>query len=63
MTAEIARLPRRQFSYVVVREPDCYVLFKAYSDNVGTVRLCEFKSRQEVDEFLSELPPAGRVWL
>ena len=66
MTAEIARLvypPRRHFAYVIVREPDSFVLFKAYSDNLGTVRLAVFKSREGVEEFVSGLPVARRVWL
>jgi hypothetical protein len=66
MTAEIARLiypPRRHFAYVIVREPDSFVLFRAYSDNHGTVRLAEFKSQEEVEEFVSGLPVARRVWL
>jgi hypothetical protein len=38
--------PRFAFSYVIVREPNnVHVLFKAFSDNNGTVRLCEFASR------------------
>jgi hypothetical protein len=68
MTAEVVRLPsvyppRLQFAYVIVREPGGFVLFKAYSDNHGTVRLAEFRTRQEADEFLNELPPARRVVL
>jgi hypothetical protein len=68
MIVDIERLPhvyppRRQFAYVIVREPDSFVLFKAYSDNHGTVRLAEFKSGEEVEEFVSGLPGARRVWL
>jgi hypothetical protein len=56
--------PRFAFSYVIVREPNnVHVLFKAFSDNNGTVRLCEFASRAGVEEFLADLPPARRVWL
>jgi len=54
---------RRQYCYVVVREPSGFVLFKAYSNDSGTVRLCEFATKEEVDEFLSTLPPVRRVWL
>jgi hypothetical protein len=66
MTAEVVRLPsvyppRLQFAYVIVREPGGFV--QAYSDNHGTVRLAEFRTRQEADEFLNELPPARRVVL
>jgi hypothetical protein len=62
MIVDIERLPsvyppQRQFAYVIVREPGSFVLFKAYSDNHGTVRLAEFRTRQETDEFLNELPP------
>jgi len=58
MTVDIERLahvypPRRQFAYVIVREPDSFVLFKAYSDNLGTVRLAVFKSREGVEEFVA----------
>jgi hypothetical protein len=56
--------PRFAFSYVIVREPNnVHVLFKAFSDNRGTTRLCEFGSRQEVEDFLADLPAARRVWL
>jgi hypothetical protein len=56
--------PRFAFTYVIVREPeDVYVLYKAFSDNKGTTRLCEFNGRKAVEEFLSELPAARRVWL
>jgi hypothetical protein len=55
--------PRRQFTYVIVAEPDAFVLFKAYADNIGTVRLCEFKTKAEVTEFVDSLPAARRVWL
>jgi hypothetical protein len=53
----------REFAYVIVREPDSFVLFKAYADNLGTVRLAEFNSREDVEEFVSGLPVARRVWL
>jgi hypothetical protein len=56
--------PRFAFSYVIVREPaNVHVLFKAFADNHGTVRLCEFESREALDEFLAELPPARRIFL
>jgi hypothetical protein len=54
---------QRDFAYVVVTEPHSFVLFKAYNDNCGTVRLCEFKTRAQVEQFVSGLPPARRVWL
>jgi hypothetical protein len=68
MTAEIDRLPpvyasRRQFSYVIVREPDSFILYKAYTDNCGTVRLAEFKTKTAAEEFVNDLPAARRVWL
>jgi hypothetical protein len=67
MTAEIKYLPHvyppREFAYVIVGEPDGFVLYKAYTNNIGTVRLAEFKSRKEADAFVNDLPPARRVWL
>jgi hypothetical protein len=52
----------REFSYVIVADPDGFVLYKAYS-NHGSIRLAEFKSRAEVEGFVNDLPPARRVWL
>jgi hypothetical protein len=69
MIVDIARLPdiypprHREFAYVIVAEPDSFVLYKAYTNNIGTVRLAEFKTRKEADSFVNDLPPARRVWL
>jgi hypothetical protein len=52
----------REFSYVIVAEPDGFVLYKAYS-NYGSIRLAEFKTRALVEEFVNDLPAARRVWL
>jgi hypothetical protein len=61
MTAEIERLPHiypprhREFAYVIVAEPDSFVLCKVYTNNIGTVRLAEFKTRKEADSFVNDL--------
>jgi hypothetical protein len=54
---------RREYAYVIVREPNSFVLFKAYTNNIGTVRLCEFETKAEVTAFVDGLPAARRVWL
>jgi hypothetical protein len=40
---------------VIVAEPDSFVLCKVYTNNIGTVRLAEFKTRKEADSFVNDL--------
>jgi hypothetical protein len=55
---------RRQYAYVIVAEPnDTFVLFKAYNDNVGTVRLLEFTDLKKAMAFVETLPAARVVIL
>ena len=54
---------RREYAYVIVREPDSFVLFKAYSDNLGTVRLVEFSDLKKALSFVGKLPRARVVLL
>lgn len=56
-------LRHREYAYVIVREPDCFVLFKAYTNNVGTVRLLEFPDLKKALAFVATLPAARVVIL
>jgi hypothetical protein len=49
---------RREYAYVIVREPDSFVLFKAYTNNIGTVRLLEFADLKKALAFVETLPVA-----
>jgi hypothetical protein len=59
----VADTRRREFTYAIVAEPDVFVLYKTYTNNIGTVRLAEFKTRRAVDAFVDTLPAARRVYL
>ena len=54
---------RREYAYCIVREPGSFVLFKAFNDNCGTVRLLEFADLKKALAFVETLPQARVVLL